>query len=329
MKCPRRTFMHLAALTAALLAVSSSGWAQGYPNRAMTMIIPFAAGGAQDVLGRLMAQRMSEILGQQIIIENVGGAGGVNGTKRVADARPDGYTMGIGSVGTHAHNQTLYKKPHYDAAADFTPVALIAETPMTVTMRKDLPPNNFLEFVAYTRANQARMTFGSGGAGSSAHIACVVLNHVIGVNVTHVPYRGSALAIQDLTGGRLDYLCEQLVSAKPQVEGGNVKGIANLSRERSPVMPDLPTAFEQGIDVQAYAWTALFLPKGTPGEIVQTLNKAVVQAMHTPSVRMRIRGAGSAVVADERTTPSYLAAFVRSEIEKWASPIKASGVSID
>ena len=150
------------------------------------MIVPFAAGGPQDVLGRLMAQRMSEILGKQIVVENIGGAGGVTGSKRVADAQPDGYTMGIGSVGTHAHNQTLYKRPAYDAAADFTPVALIAETPSVLITRKDLPANNFQEFVAYTKENQARMQFGSPGAGASSHIACVVLNHIIGVSPTHV-----------------------------------------------------------------------------------------------------------------------------------------------
>src|ERR1700730_16562102 len=168
MKLPRRRFLHLVAGAAALPAVSRCAWAQSYPSRPITMIVPFAAGGPQDVLGRLMAQRMSEILGQQIIVENIGGAGGVNGSKRVADARPDGYTMGIGSVGTHAHNQTLYKKPAYDASTDLAPVQLIAETPVTLIARKDLPASNFKDFVAYTKANQAKMQFGSPGAGASS-----------------------------------------------------------------------------------------------------------------------------------------------------------------
>jgi tripartite-type tricarboxylate transporter receptor subunit TctC len=329
MKLPRRGFLHLAAGAAALPALPRQARAQSYPTRPMTMIVPFAAGGGQDVVGRLVAQRMSEILGQQIVVENVGGAGGVTGSKRVADAQPNGYTMGIGSVGTHAHNQTLYKKPHYDVVADFAPVALIAETPVVLVTRKDLPPGNLREFVAYTKANQAKMQFGSPGAGSSSHIACVVLNHSIGVGPTHVPYRGGALAMQDLTGGRLDYQCEQIIGAKPQIEGGTIKGIAILTRERSPVMPTLPTALEQGFDVQTYAWTALFLPKRTPDAIVQTLNNAVVQALHTPSVRARILELGSTAVTDDRTTPEYLAGFVKSEIEKWAAPIKASGVSMD
>jgi tripartite-type tricarboxylate transporter receptor subunit TctC len=210
----------------------------------MTMIVPFAAGGPQDVLGRLLAQRMGEILRQSIVIENIGGAAGVTGSRRVADARPDGYTMGIGSVGTHAHNQSLYKRPPYDPVADFTPVALIAETPVVLIARKDLPAGNLGEFVAYTRQNQARMQFGSPGAGASSHIACVVFNHAIGANPTHVPYRGAALAVQDLIGGRIDYQCEQIVTATPQIEAGSVKGIATLTKERSPVMPSLPTALE-------------------------------------------------------------------------------------
>jgi tripartite-type tricarboxylate transporter receptor subunit TctC len=325
----RREFITFLGAAAALAALIGPAAAQNYPTRPMSMIVPFAAGGPQDVLGRLMGQRMSEILGQQIIVENIGGAGGVNGSKRVADARPDGYTMGIGSVGTHAHNQTLYKKPAYDASADFSPVALIAETPVTLITRKDLPANNFKEFSTYTKANQAKMQFGSPGAGASSHIACVVLNHIIGVNPTHVPYRGAALAMQDLIGGRIDYQCEQIVTAKPQIDGGSIKGLAILTKERSPVLPNVPTALEQGFDIQTYAWTALFLPKRTPDAIVQTLNKAVVQALHTPTVRARIVELGSTVVSDERATPQYLAGFVKSEIEKWAGPIKASGVSMD
>ena len=325
----RRRFLQFAAGAAALPALSRLAWAQAYPTRPMTMIVPFAAGGPQDVLGRLLAQRMGEILRQSIVVENVGGAGGVTGSRRVADARPDCYTMGIGSVGTHAQNQSLYKRPPYDPVADFTPVALIAETPVVLIARKDLPAGNLGEFAAYTRQNQARMQFGSAGAGASSHIACVVFNHAIGVNPTHVPYRGVALAVQDLIAGRIDYQCEQIVTAKPHVDAGSVKGIAMLTKERSPVMPDLPTALEQGFDVETYAWTALFLPRRTPEPIVRTLNKTVVEALHTPTVRNRILELGSVVVSDDRTSPQYLAGFIKSEIAKWAGPIKASGVSID
>jgi tripartite-type tricarboxylate transporter receptor subunit TctC len=295
----------------------------------MVMVIPFAAGGPQDVLGRIIAQSMGEALGQTVIIENVGGAGGMTGSVRVAQAAPDGYTMVLGSVGTHAQNQTLFKQPLYDAATDFTPVALIAETPIALITRKDLPPNNFKEFVAYAKANQAKMQYGSAGAGSATHLGCVVLNYVIGVDITHVPYRGTGPAMQDLSGGRIDYLCDIIATAKPQIDGGTVKGLAIMTKERAAVLPNLPTTVEQGTDVQAYTWSAVFLPKGAPDAVVQKLNGAIVKAMKTPSVRDRMAGLGAVLVADDRATPQYLAQFVKSEIVKWAAPIKASGVTID
>jgi tripartite-type tricarboxylate transporter receptor subunit TctC len=313
----------------ALLALSGSAVAQTFPTHPITMVIPFAAGGPQDVLGRIIAQRMGEALGQTIIIENVGGAGGMTGSLRVAQAAPDGYTMVLGSVGTHAQNQTLFKQPLYDAATDFTPVALIAETPIALITRKDLPPNNFKDFVAYAKANQAKMQYGSAGAGSATHLGCVVLNYTIGVNITHVPYRGTGPAMQDLAGGRIDYLCDIIATAKPQIDAGAVKGLAMLTKERSPVLPNLPTALEQGTDVQAYTWSALFLPKRAPDAIVQKLNSAAVQAIKTPAMRERLESLGATVVSEDRATPQYLGQFVKSEITKWAGPIKASGVTID
>jgi len=281
------------------------------------------------VLGRIIGARMSEILGQQVVIENVGGAGGMTGSVRVAKAAPDGYTMVLGSVGTHAQNQTLYKQPLYDAATDFTPIALIAETPIALITRKDLPPNNLKEFVAYAKANQANMKYGSAGAGSATHLGCVVLNYVIGVDIVHVPYRGTGPAMQDLAGGRIDYLCDIIATAKPQIDSGTVKGIAIMTKERAEVLPNLPTALEQGTDVQAYTWSALFLPKGASDDVVKKLNSAVVQAMHTPAVRDRMGSLGAVLVADDRATPQYLGQFVKSEITKWAAPIKASGVTIE
>jgi len=313
----------------ALLAFTGTAVAQNFPTHPMVMVIPFAAGGPQDVLGRIIAQSMSENLGQTVIIENVGGAGGMTGSVRVAQATPDGYTMVLGSVGTHAQNQTLFKKPLYDAATDFTPVALVAETPIALITRKDLPPSNFKEFVAYAKANQATMQYGSAGAGSATHLGCVVLNYVIGVNITHVPYRGTGPAMQDLAGGRIDYLCDIIATAKPQIDAGTVKGLAIMTKERAAVLPNLPTTLEQGTDVQAYTWSAVFLPKGAPDAIVQKLNGAIVKAMKTPSVRERMAGLGAVLVADDRATPQYLGQFVKSEIVKWAAPIKASGVTID
>jgi len=313
----------------ALLALSGAASAQNFPTHPMLMVIPFAAGGPQDLLGRIIGARMSEILGQQVIIENVGGAGGMTGSVRVAHAAPDGYTFVLASVGTHAQNQTLYKQPLYDAATDFTPVGLIAETPIALITRKDLPPNNLKDVTAYAKANQANMNGGSAGAGSATPLGCVVLNYTIGVDITHVPYRGTGPAMQDLAGGRIDYLCDIIATAKPQIDAGSVKGIAILTKERAAVLPNLPTAIEQGTDVQAYTWSAIFLPKGAPADIVQKLNSAMVAAMKTPSVQERMGSVGAVLVSDDRATPQYLGQFVKSEIAKWAVPIKASGVSID
>jgi tripartite-type tricarboxylate transporter receptor subunit TctC len=318
------------AAIGALLALTGTAPAQTYPTKPITMIIPFAAGGPTDVLGRVMAQRMSEILGQQVVVENVGGAGGMTGSKRVADAAPDGYTFVLGTVGTHAQSQTMYKKPLYNSAVDFTPVALIAEVPIALTTRKDLPVNDLKEFIAYAKANQSKMQFGSAGAGSATHLGCVLLNYLIGVDITHVPYRGTGPAMQDLQGGRIDYLCEIVSTAKPQIDGGTVKAIAIMTKERSKALPNLPTGLEQGTpNLEAYTWNAIFLPKGAPADIVKKLNDAAVQAMKTPAVRERLEGLGAVIVPEDRATPEYLGQFLKSEIEKWAAPIKASGVSVD
>ena len=312
-----------------LIAFAGAAQAQDYPSRPVTLVIPFAAGGPQDSIGRIIAQRMSEVLGQQVVIENVGGAGGMTGSKRVADAQPDGYTMVQASVGTHAQNQTLYKKPLYNSATDFTPVVFLAQTPIALITRKELPVNNLQEFVAYAKANKDKMTFGSAGAGAATHLGCVVLNTAMGVDITHVPYRGTGPAMQDLQGGRIDYLCEIIATGKPQIDGGTVKGIAIMTQERSPVLPDLPTAAEQGLPVEAYTWTALFLPKGASDAVVKKLNSAAVAAINTPAVKERLQSLGTTIARADQQSPEFLAAFVKSEIEKWAAPIKASGVSAD
>jgi len=315
---------------ALLLTLLVAALAQSYPAKPLTMIIPFAAGGPTDVLGRVMAQRMGEVLGQQVVVENVGGAGGMTGSKRVADAAPDGYTFVLGTVGTHAQGQSLYKKPLYNAINDFTPVALIAEVPIVLIARKDLPVNNLKEFIAYAKANQSKMQYGSAGAGSATHLGCVLLNYLIGVDITHVPYRGTGPAMQDLQGGRIDYLCEIISTAKPQIDGGTVKGIAIMTKERSKALPDVPTGLEQGLpNLEAYTWNAIFLPKGAVAEIVKKLHDATVEAMKTPQVRDSLEGLGAVIVSDDRASSEYLAQFVKSEIEKWAGPIKASGVTVE
>lgn len=304
--------------------------ADDYPSRPITMVIPFAAGGPTDVLGRVVADRMSQLLGQQVVVENVGGAGGMTGVQRVAQSPPDGYTIVLGTVGTHAQNQTLYKRPLYNAATDFTPVALMAQVPLVLIARKDLPVNNLQEFIAYAKANQSKMSFGSAGAGSATHLGCVLLNAAMGVDIQHVPYRGTGPAMQDLAAGRIDYLCEIVTTALPQIQGGTVKPIAMLSLDRSPVLPNLPTANESGLPkFEAYTWNAIFLPKGASREIVNKLNTVIVETMKTPVVKDRLQGLGVMIVPPEKETPEYLDQFVKSEIEKWAAPIRASGAEVE
>jgi tripartite-type tricarboxylate transporter receptor subunit TctC len=315
---------------AALAAFAGLAHAQNYPDRPATMVIPFAAGGPQDQIGRVIAQRMGDLMGQQVVVENVGGAGGMTGSARVMQSAPDGYSMILASVGTHAQNQTLYKKPLYDAATDFTPVALIAETPIALIVRKDLPVSNMKEFVEYAKANQGKMSYGSAGTGSATHLGCVVLNYAIGVNITHVPYRGTGPAMQDMMGGRIDYMCDIINTAKPQIDAGNVKGIALMTKDRSPALPNLSTTTEQGFpSVLAYTWSAIFLPKNAPAAIVQKLNGYVVQAMNTAATKETLAKVGAQVVTNDRATPEYLGQFTKDEIAKWAVPIKASGATAE
>ena len=292
---------------AGLCAFTGAAGAQDYPTRSITMVIPFAAGGPTDVLGRMVAPRMGEVLGQQLVVENVGGGGGQIGAKRVADADPDGYTIVVGTVGTHAQGQTLYKSPRYNSQTDFTPVALLAQVPIVLTVRKDLPVKDFREFVAYTKANQAKMQFGSAGAGSATHLGCVLLNYIISANPTHVPFRGTGPAMTELAAGRIDYLCEVITTAKPQIDGGTVRALAIFDEKRSPALPDLPTAAEQGTEkLVAYTWNAIFLPKGAPAAIVDKLNAAAVVAIKTPAVRDRLTELGAVIASDNQTSPQYL-----------------------
>src|SRR6478609_10249251 len=319
----------------AILAVTAAAWpqavaAQTYPTRAIVMVVPFAAGGTFDVMGRIIAVRMSELLGQQIVVENTTGAGGIIGVNRVVNAAPDGYTLLLGSTGTHAYNQTIYKKRRYDAVTDFTPVTLWSEQPMVLEARKDLPANTIPEFSALLKANGAKMQFGSAGAGSTTHLACSLLNSTIGVNVTHVPYRGSAPASNDLIGGQIDYLCGNLGAAAPLITGKQVKAIAVLSKGRSPLMPELARAHEQGLTgMDITTWTAIFLPKGAPKAIVDKLNEVTHATMETPVIKSRMLEIGVTGVAPDRRSPEYLAKFVADEVARWEGPIISGGLQVD
>jgi tripartite-type tricarboxylate transporter receptor subunit TctC len=323
--------MRRAGLTALVtLALVAPSAAQEWPTRPVTMVVPFAAGGPTDLLGRVMAAAMSDRLGQQVVVENVGGAGGMTGTNRVAKAAPDGYQFVLGGSGALVFNQFLYKKPLVSAATDFAPVAMIAEQPIVLVTRKDLPADTLPAFIAYAKQHQAGMTYGSAGAGSTTHLSCVLLDAAIGVQVTHVPYRGGGPASQDLQAGRIDYLCDFVSTALPQIQGHTVKPIATLSRSRAAVLPDLPTAQEQGLaDFDAASWLGFFAPKGTPAPVVAKLNAAAVAAMDMPAVQERLKGFGVAVVAPERRSPGYLAEWIGKELAKWEGPVRASGASAD
>jgi tripartite-type tricarboxylate transporter receptor subunit TctC len=324
-----RTPCLLFALVAHFLSVGVA-LAQEWPSRPMTLVVPFAAGGGADLLARILAPPLSELLGEPVTIENAGGGGGMTAALRVSRAAPDGYQFVLGTTGTHAQSQSLYKHPLYDAVTDFTPVALVAEQPILLIARKDFPGNNLVDFITYTKANQQKMQFGSAGTGSGVHLACVLLNAAIGVNVVHVPYRGTAPAMQDLIAGRIDYQCPVVTTAVPQIEGGAVKAIATLTKNRTPILPDLATAQEQGLtDFEAYIWFAIFLPKDTPPDIAQKLQHAITAAENLPAVQERLKEIGAAPIAPERQTPEYLAAFVKREIAKWAAPIRASGIKVD
>jgi tripartite-type tricarboxylate transporter receptor subunit TctC len=313
-------------LTVAALLLPGAAAAQPFPTRPVTMVVPFAAGGPIDVLGRLLQGPMAEALGQPVIVENVSGGAGMIGSNKIKQAAPDGYQVVLGSIGTHTLSPQLSKKPLYNPATDFAPVGLAAEIPLVLLVRKDFPAQNLQEFIAYVKANHARLQYGSGGTGTSSHIACVLLGQKIGVDVTHVPYRGGGPAFTDLMAGRLDYFCNYISFAVQTAGGGQARTLAIFARERSPAIPSVPTAAEQGLDgVDAYTWNAVFAPKGTPRAVVAKLNAAVSHALDAPVVRERLAGLGLDVPPPERRTPEFLRGYVADEMAKWAPAIRASG----
>jgi len=318
----------LASAALVLAAAIVPAAAQDWPTRPISMIVPYAAGGPPDVIARIIAPGMSESLGVQVVVENVSGAGGITGTARVARAAADGYTFLLGAAGVLSQNQTLYKHPPYNSITDFAPVGLIALTPAILVARPNFPANDLREFIAYARANQSKLLFASGGAGSGGHIACLLLNTAIGVSVTHVPYRGSGRP--DLMAGRIDYMCDFSSTALPEIEAKQVKGLAVLARERMATLPDLATADEQGIaDFDATGWYAFVAPARTPGAIVRRLNKAMSDALDGPVASERYKRLGNTVAPPPQRSPEYLGKFIRSEIDKWAGPIRASGVALE
>jgi tripartite-type tricarboxylate transporter receptor subunit TctC len=318
----------MATALTALIAWCGAATAQDYPSRPITLMVPFSAGGGIDTSARIQAQHMSELLGQPIVVENVGAAAGTTGSLRVAKAPPDGYTFLIGNSGTHAYSQAMAKKPIYDSVADFQPVGLMTESPRILIARKDLPANNLQEFIKYLKANQGKTQFSSAGVGSGTHLPCVLLNSAIGANVTHVPYRGEGPALQDLIAGRMDFMCATIQSGAAQARQGTVKGIAIMADKRSAIAPNLPTTGEQGLPgVEASVWNAFFVPKGTPDAIVRKLNKAMSDTVDNPAIHKRLEELGLEIVPPERRTPEYLAKYLPQEITRWKKVVQDAGIT--
>jgi tripartite-type tricarboxylate transporter receptor subunit TctC len=301
---------------------------QEWPTRQMILVVPFSAGGSSDAIARIVADGISNNLHRPVVVENVTGAGGMLGGSRVAKSTPDGYQFLIGNVGTFAQSQWLYKQPPYNSVTDFAPVALLTDESMVLVARKDFPADNLQQFITYAKANQDKLHYASSGVGGSNHLACMLLNSAIGIEVTHVPYRNVVQGLQDVMAGRIDYDCPSLPLALPQIAAKSVKPIAILSKNRSSILPELASADEQGLtDFDVPSWYALFLPAATPPQIVQKLNQATVAALDVPAIQQRLKQVGGDAIAPERRTPEYLAQFLAAEIKKWEAPIKASGIS--
>jgi tripartite-type tricarboxylate transporter receptor subunit TctC len=313
-------------IAVALISSVLEAAAQPYPSRPITMVVPFAAGGPTDVLARILAQSMSQTLGQQIVIENVTGAGGSIAAARVAKAPPDGYTMILGNLGTHAASVALYKNLSYDPRVDFAPVMLVATTPMVLLVRKSLPTDTLRSLVAYASENPRKVSFGSAGTGSVSHLTYLLFTHLTKTEIQHVPYRGSSQVSNDLLAGQIDMTFEQAVSASGYIRSGAVKPLAVTAADRSAAIPEVPSTTEAGLpDLQTIAWTALFVPKGTPQPIVERINAAVDKAMRDETAAKRMAELGADLPPPDQRTPQALGTLVRSEIDKWVPLIKASG----
>ena len=318
------------AIAAAAAPASAQDWlVQGWPTRPVTVVVPFAAGSSTDTAARILAVGMSEALGQQIVIENVGGAAGMTGTLRVARSAPDGYQVLFGTVDTLAIAPALQKQPPYDTIKDFAPAGMVVEQPIVLIVREGLPVRTLAEFAAYAKANQSKMQFGSSGIGSGSHFACAKLNAALGIDTVHVPYRSSGLAAQDLIGGRLDYLCALGAAARQPIESGKAKAIALLTADRSALFPQLTTSREQGVaGVDSYFWSAFLFPKDTPAAIIQKLADASNKTLDMPETVERLRNAGIEPVAADRRSPAYQRDLTVQEMKNWAAQVKASGLPL-
>ena len=318
------------ALVIALVAWAVCGVAQAqtFPSKPITVVIPLAAGGAVDTMVRTMLDSMRTSLGQPILVENLGGAGGTTGVNRVARAAPDGYTISVGTWGTHVVNAFVYSTP-YDLAKDFETVALLPSVPHWFIARKNLPPANLKELIAYMKADAGRVTAASVGAGGSSAVCSYYLGKVTGTTTTLVPYRGGAPALQDIVAGNVDTMCDLAANSLGQVKAGTIKAYAVASKKRWFAMPDVPTVGEAGAPgVEVTNWLGAYAPKGTPKDIVAKLNAAFNAAMADPGVRQRIADQGLEIPPPEQQTPEAFAAYLKAEMDKWGAVIRESGIKV-
>jgi tripartite-type tricarboxylate transporter receptor subunit TctC len=330
MKLPRRRFLRLAAGAAALPAVSRIAWAQSYPTRPITVIVPFAPGGGTDVPTRIVGEHMSRTLGQQIVVQNVAGAGGTIGSTRVMRADPDGYTILMGQMGTHAAAVALYPNLAYKPEVDFEPIGMVSSYASVVVARKDFPPKDLKEFVTYVKANFAKLNMSHAGVGSTFFTTCLLLNSILAVKPALVPFNGGAPAMNALMGGQVDYMCADVLTAGPQLQAGSIKVYAIAAAERSPALPNVPTTREAGLpEFQASGWNALFAPKSTPKPILDRLSDALDKALDDDNTRKRLGELAQDVPDKSRRGQQALRTLVQSEIARWTPIIKAADVKPD
>ena len=321
-----RVIVGALAGVAALAFETGLASAQGYPSRPITVIVPFAAGGPTDVVARIVTDHMSRSLGQTFVIENVVGAGGTTGITRAKRAKNDGYTIAMGHLGTHAAAPALYPNLAYDPAADFEPIGMAAGTPILILAKKDFAPKDLKEFVTYVKANEAKLNMAHAGVGSVSFTTCLLLNHILKVKPTSIPFQGTGPSMNALIAGQVDYMCDQIVNAVPQVQGGTIKAYAIATDKRDPSLPNVPTTKEAGLpDYQASAWNALFAPKDTQKEIVAKLSAALDKALDDDATRKRLLELGSDIPGKDRRGGTALRALVKAEIAKWTPVIKAAG----